>query len=237
MELSPEDQIVMGAANAYAQANRKAIAAERTDPHVYLSEKSPVSVFMAGSPGAGKTEASIELLAQHGDRVLRIDPDELRELLPGYEGHNASLFQRAVSTLVNRMLDLAFKQSQTFLLDGTLTNYSIAAHNIDRSLQRKRVVQILYVYQEPHQAWEFVQEREALDGRHIPPEQFIHQYFEARNVVNRLKKTFGRSISVDLLLKNIDGTNGMYVDNIDLIDGHIPEKYDETALRRILSTI
>lgn len=97
------------------------------------------------------------------------------------------------------------------------------------------MVQILYVYQEPKQAWEFVQVREALDGRHIPLEQFIHQYFAARNVVNTLKTHFGRSIRVDLLLKNIDGTTRTYHDNVAHIDGYVPEKYDEDALRIMLS--
>lgn len=234
MDLTPEEQTVADRANEFAQKERKVIAARLTEPEIYLPEKKPVSVFMAGSPGAGKTEASEDLLAHYGDRVLRIDPDELRALLPGYEGHNAALFQRAISTLVNRILDTAFKQSQTFLLDGTLTSYPIAAANIKRSLRHGRFVQILYVYQEPRQAWEFVQAREALDGRHVPPEQFIHQYFEARNVVNGLKAEFGRSINVDLLIKNIDGTDRKYVDNINLIDGHVPEKYDERKLREIL---
>ncbi len=232
--MTPEEKLLFERANAYAQAHRKEIAAQLTDPDAYVPEEQPVSVFMAGSPGAGKTEASLALLAQYGDKVLRIDPDELRERIPGYAGHNAALFQRAVSTLVNRVLDMAFKQSQTFLLDGTLTNYDIATKNIERSLDKGRLVQLLYVYQEPKQAWEFVQAREALDGRRVPPEQFIHQYFEARRVVNKLKTNFGRSISVDLLLKNIDGTNRTYHDNVDRIDGHVPEKYDEPALRKIL---
>jgi hypothetical protein len=120
------------------------------------------------------------------------------------------------------------------LLDGTLTNFDIAKDNIDRSLAKGRIVQILYVYQEPRQAWEFVKAREALDGRHIPPEQFIHQYFAARNVVNSLKAHYGKAIRVDLLLKNIDGTNGAYRDNIEQIDGYVPEKYDESALKTML---
>lgn len=237
MELSPEDKRIVDRALEFARSERKAIAEARTHPAIFVPEEAPVSVFMAGSPGAGKTEASLELLAQYGDQVLRIDPDELRELLPGYCGNNAALFQGAVSILVDRILDRAFKQSQTFLLDGTLSNYSIAAHNIDRSIRRGRVVQILYVYQEPKQAWEFVQAREALDGRHIPPEQFIQQYFEARKVVNALKGRFGRSINVDLLLKNIDGTTRVYHDNVDRIDSYIPERYDADDLRQMLGVL
>lgn len=93
MALSTEDQGILDRAKEFVRDNRKAIAKELTDPSVYLPEEEPVSVFMAGSPGAGKTEASIVLLAEHGDQVLRIDPDELRTRIPGYNDTNAPLFQ------------------------------------------------------------------------------------------------------------------------------------------------
>jgi UDP-N-acetylglucosamine kinase len=152
----------------YAKKHKKEIAKRLTDPKRFIPEKTPVSVFMAGSPGAGKTEAAIELLAsiakKDGVEILYIDPDELRHLLPGYTGDNSWLFQGAVSILVEKIHDMALDQKQSFLLDGTLSNYDIAKKNIERSLKKGRDVQILYVYQEPMQAWEFVQAREALEG-------------------------------------------------------------------------
>ena len=234
MLLTNSEQRIYDEALAFAKANRKALAARLADPDTFPAEESPVSVFMAGSPGAGKTEASIELIERVGGCVLRIDPDELRKDLPGYSGENAWLFQRAVAVLVDRILDAAFRQSQSFLLDGTLTHFDRAVDNIDRSLTRGRAVQVLYVYQEPAQAWAFVQAREALEGRKIRPETFVDQYFAARDVVNRLKLHFDGNIRIDLLLKNLDGTNRTFVNNVDQIDSHVPEKYDPTALRMML---
>ena len=192
---------------------------------------------MAGSPGAGKTEASIELInlkGAGGAKVLRIDPDELREELPGYTGENAWLFQRAVIPIVERIHDLALDQDQSFLLDGTLSSYNVAEKNIQRSLKRSRTVQILYVYQEPQQAWKFVQAREAAEGRRIQPEDFVRQYFAAREVVNRLKVEFGKRIQVDLLMKNNDGSHQFYRAGVDQIDNHIPEKYSVADVQRLL---
>jgi UDP-N-acetylglucosamine kinase len=164
--VTDEEAQIQEAAIAYAKANRKEIVARLTDTAKFPGEDMPVSVFMAGSPGAGKTEASIELLASlDGPPVLRIDPDELRCEFPGYTGGNAWLFQRAVTVIVERIHDTALKQSQSFLLDGTLSNYSVAEGNITRSLNKGRPVQILYVYQEPLSAWKFVQAREQVDGR------------------------------------------------------------------------
>ncbi len=232
--LPPDEQRIQDAAVEFAKANRKAIAKRRADMTLYPPEECPVAVYMAGSPGAGKTEASIELIAKLGGQALRIDPDELRDELPGYDGRNSHLFQHAVSRLVERMLDTAFDQSQSFVLDGTLSHYDKAEANIERSLRKDRTVQVLYVYQEPAQAWAFVQAREKAEGRHIPPETFIEQYFGARDVVNRLKTRFGGAIRVDLLLKNTDGSNGAFIANVDRIDSHIPEKYDVPALRSML---
>ncbi|MGA8277419.1 MAG: zeta toxin family protein [Rhodanobacteraceae bacterium] len=237
MALTIQEEKIRERALAFARENKKAISARLTDLAIYLPEDCPVSVFMAGSPGAGKTEASKELIEAVGGALLRIDPDELRDEFDGYTGSNAWLFQPAVSVLVERILDVAFKQKQSFLLDGTLTNHEKARQNIKRSLGKKRVVQILYVYQEPRQAWAFVQDREALEGRRIDPETFIQQYFEARKVVNCLKKEFGKAIEVDLLLKNIDGSDRFAKANVDQIDNHIPEKYDSQALRQFLYSL
>lgn len=235
--MTSEETCIAQDALVYAKKHRTEIARRLTDPTVFIPEANPVSVFMAGSPGAGKTEASIELLnikSADGSKVLRIDPDELREILPGYTGKNSWLFQRAVIPIVERIHDLALKQEQSFLLDGTLSSYGVAEKNIQRSLNRGRTVQILYVYQEPQQAWNFVQAREAAEGRRIQPEDFVRQYFDARDVVNRLKAKFGKDIRVDLLMKNNDGTHQFYRAGVDQIDNHIPEKYSVTDVRRML---
>lgn len=76
MDLSVDEKRIQDEALAFARANRRAIARRLTDKTIYLAEKHPVSVFMAGSPGAGKPEASIELIEKLGTPVIRIDPDE-----------------------------------------------------------------------------------------------------------------------------------------------------------------
>lgn len=235
--MTPEEKRIEEEAIAYAKKHRNEIARRLTDPKIFVPEANPVSVFMAGSPGAGKTEASIELInlkSADGAKVLRIDPDELREEFPGYTGENAWLFQRAVVPIVERIHDLALEQEQSFLLDGTLSSYKVAEKNIQRSLKRGRTVQILYVYQEPQQAWKFVQAREAAEGRRIQPEDFVRQYFDARVVVNRLKAELGKRIQVDLLMKNNDGSHQFYRAGVDQIDNHIPEKYSVADVRRML---
>jgi predicted ABC-type ATPase len=223
---------VQAQALAYAKSHRTRIARERTDLYKFPSEERPVSLFMAGSPGAGKTEASMELLSEF-DSILRIDPDDLRVEFPAYEGSNSWLFQGAVALLVERIHDRALVQGQSFLLDGTLSNYSVAEKNIERSLKRRRLVQILYVYQEPAFAWQFVRARQIQEGRHIPPEKFVDQYFMAREVVQKLKDNYGDQIRVDVLLKNTDGTTQRSFADVDDVDKCVPERFNREQVMAV----
>lgn len=237
MEFSEDQKNIKHNAAVHAKKIKKAFAKQFTNLEIYLPENNPVSVFMAGSPGAGKTEVSKQLIVEvNGDKqkVLCIDPDELRSVFKDYDGSNSFLFQRPVTILVEAIHDLALKQNQSFLLDGTLSSEKVAVKNIDRSIGKDRFVQILYVYQEPIQAWKFVCAREALEGRNIQISTFIDQYFAARSVVNALKSKYGKAINVDLLIKNIDGTDHSYRAGVDNIDNHVPEKYTRADIEDML---
>lgn len=240
MQLSEEEEAIEHKAFTFARSNRQAIANKYTSREVYLPEKDPVSVFMAGSPGAGKTEASKVLIAStdgNDQHILRIDADELRCEFDDYIGANSYLFQKAVSILVERIHDNALKRQQSFILDGTLSNLNKAISNIERSIRKGRFVQIIYVYQHPLQAWKFVQAREIVEGRKILAQTFIEQHFSAWEVVNELKVYFGKKISIDLLLKNIDGSNRVYKANIDRIDNHIGDQYNADLLAKELNLL
>eukprot|EP01133_Synstelium_polycarpum_P006116 gene6116-7083_t len=229
--MTQSEQEVSDEALRFARSNKKMIARRLTDKAIYPPEEAPVSVYMAGSPGAGKTEASIALVNLFADTpILRIDPDELRSEFVAYTGGNSWLFQRGVSILVEKILDFAMDQQQSFLLDGTFSNIDVARRNVDRSLRKGRFVQILYVYQDPRLAWDFVKAREEAEGRRIRKEHFIDQYFAARDVVNALKLEYGGDIHVDLLLKHIDNSGRLYKAGVEKIDYHIPERHTRADL-------
>jgi predicted ABC-type ATPase len=113
-----------------------------------MPAKKAVAIFMAGSPGAGKTEFSIHFLAEQfaHNSIVRIDPDKIREELPGYNGKNAYLFQGAVSLAIEKILDYVFRKNIHFLLDGTFAHLRVARKNIKRAIKKDRFVQINYVY-------------------------------------------------------------------------------------------
>lgn len=232
--MTPEEKALHDAAVEYARRNRKRIAKEFANPAVYLPEEKPVSVFMAGCAGAGKTEAAIELIASFdqgdGTGVMRIDPDDFRWHFIGYNGHNSWLFQLPATILVEKIHDVALDRKQSFVFDGTLSNHEKAVTNIQRSLNRNRKCVVLFVYQKPYLAWRFTLAREAKEGRRIPLEVFVDQFFGTRDVVNRLKEQFEKDLQVDLLIKNSDGSDRAYKANVDRIQNHLHDRYDREGL-------
>jgi UDP-N-acetylglucosamine kinase len=226
----------------FAKKNKVRIAKDLTDTTRYKPDKKPISVFLAGSPGAGKTEFSknlIETLEKNLERrVVRIDGDEIRYFLPGYTGNNSSLFQYAVSLIVEKMHDLVLHQKQTFVLDGTFTNYEKAKGNIERSLAKGRLVLIFYVYQKPEVAWSFTVAREKQEGRNIPKDVFIKQFFGAKYVVGRIRQEFGQEIVIFLVKKDFQTHMVEYVKEIvqgdQGIDQYFRERYTKEDLEKLL---
>merc|ERR1712000_651725 len=131
-DMTDNERAIQDEATEHARKIKKKFAKTVADKARYPKEADPVSVFMAGSPGAGKTEASKALLEQFDSEVIRIDADEYRDEFreQGYTGDNSWLFQPAVSILVEKVYDLVIGQKQSFILDGTLTNYEKAKKNI-----------------------------------------------------------------------------------------------------------
>jgi UDP-N-acetylglucosamine kinase len=238
--MTDEEQAIEARAIAFAKANRTKIAREIACVHTYPGEDKPVSAFMAGSPGAGKTEVSkafIEYITGLGVPTLRIDPDDFRDYFPEYTGGNSRLFQRGVNSIIERLHDLVLHQRQSFLLDGTLANTAVATRNVERSLQHNRFVTIIYVYQDPILAWDFVKAREITEGRNIPKSEFIRQLFAARETVLELKKRFRHLLPVDLIIKNNDGSNRRIELNADArtIDALVTVGYSASQLDQILT--
>lgn len=229
-----EEQVLYEISMSFAKANgnKKRIAKKYVDD--FAQEKEPVSVFMAGSPGAGKTEVSKSLIKSFEGDVLRIDNDELRCEFEGYNGSNSHVFQDPATRLLEALHDRALKRGVSFILDTTLSSYEKAKQNIERSLKRKRPVMIIFVYQDPEFAWKFVTAREKVEGRRVPPEVFIEQFLSSQIVANRLKEEFGKKITIELLIKNLDGSKEIFHSNVNSIDQYLSNTYNRASLEKVI---
>ena len=212
----------------------------------FISFPSPVTLFMAGSPGAGKTETSKYLIDIIEKKVfekknihypiVRIDADEIRELCPGYDGANAYLFQRAASLGVDKLVDYVNKKKYNALIDGTFaTDKSVS--NIDIAIRKDREVYVYYIYQEPVRAWEFTLKREKLYFRKITKESFVSSFIKAKENVNNAKKIYKEKINLNVIVKNYtNGIEKVYM-NVDSIDNYVKFDYNEKTLCKIIKDV
>lgn len=231
------DKEIIDKAIDFAHKNKKSIAEKFVSSQYHPKEESPVSIFMAGSPGAGKTEFSLALIqgfSNNGDTILRIDPDDFRVHFIDYLGNNSFLFQGAVTILIERIHDLVLKNKQSFIFDGTFSHLEIARKNIKRSIDKGRYIEIVFVYQEPKLAWEFTKRREKKEGRNIPKEAFIESFLKSQVVAETIKNEFGDSVKLNLVIRNLEKDTLTYHQNISSIRPYLGQSYTQEDLEVLL---
>src|SRR3989344_991199 len=174
----------------------------------------PISLFMAGAPGAGQTEGSE---------------------CPGYQGNIAHVFQKAANKGVNILYDHVLHERLNCILDGTFA-YAGAIENIRRSLEHNRIVEVWFGYQDPLKAWEFTKVRETTESRHVSKDVFVRAFFESRLNAKAVKSEFGAKIDLNLLVKDYENGREEFKLNIDAedLDRHIGRSYTEDELNKML---
>lgn len=223
----------------YVKRNKKDIILKFADPSKYTPETNPISVFMAGSPGAGKTEFSNRLVFELKNKGLIekdpviIDPDEIRKIFPGYTGDNAYIFQASSAIGVEKLYDHVLSKKQSAIIDGTFSSEK-SIQNIERSVHDNRPVEIFYIYQDPKVAWEFTKKREALEKRNIPRTSFIDAFLASKDNVNKAKELFGDKIKLNLVKKDFEKGLEELKLNIDKVDHHLNIAYTRDELEKLI---
>jgi len=186
--------------------NKRSIIDKFAPLDTYKPSAHPILMFTAGSPGAGKTEfikgfrESFEPVLE--TRSVIIDPDAVRELLPGYTGANSYLFQRAISIAVDDLFRHVIMHKLSACVDGTLSDYERAYSNIRMAIEQYGMVTICYIFQHPSIAWHFTQIREAVEGRNIQKSAFINKLLGAKDTADKIKAQFGDKVMLNVILKD-----------------------------------
>lgn len=259
IQLSPEEERIRDESVLFIKQNQQRLI------ETFIIRKKPVPIgyatmFMAGSPGAGKTEFSrrlpIRLKDFSGiDRILRssgfdpdlyeslfirIDVDEIREFIPQYiktdvvagTVGNAHVVNKAATTGLDILRKYCLKNKVAFLHDGTFSNYSTMRDIIKKSLKVGRDVQIYYIYIDPITAWKFTQAREYLEGRNILKENFVNQFFLSQENVSLAKHEFGDNVKIHCILKNSENNLEKIEFNITYIDKFLEEQHNSGLLKK-----
>ena len=235
--MNKEESNIAEQAKIFIKEHRKDLIEKFASLNVFPSSSLPTTYFMAGSPGAGKTEFSkqfINLLPE--DHIVRIDADDIKTFIPQYNKKNSDIIQGAASLGVEKLYDFILKHKQNTLVDGTLAHYEKAKENIQRSLEKNREIHIFYLSQDPLIAWDFTQKREELEGRNIPKNAFIKTLFLAEYTIKKLKNEFQEKIFLHLVLKNDKNSIEDIQFNVseDIIDSFIKIPYTRKQLENRL---
>lgn len=226
-------------ARKYIKEHKKDLCDRFANKELFPPVVKPSAYFMAGSPGAGKTEYSksfIQQLQQKSPerKIVRIDTDEIRDYIPLYNRTNAKVIQGAAALGVEYILDHVLKQKQDFLLDATFADFEKSYQNITRCLHRDRKIGITYIYQDALAAWGFTKKRETIEGRPVPKETFINAFFTAKENVDKIKKEFSNQIQLDLVIRDANQKVKKTYFNIDQVANHLKIEYNSQTLEELL---
>ena len=220
---------------SYVKKNKRELLEKFANDEVCLPEDEPFTLFMAGSPGAGKTEYSKTWLQNSGFLAVRIDADEVRKWIPTYTGDNSDQVQGAAALGVQKIYDYVLDKNKSAIMDTTFIPYNIAEENVCRSLKRGRHVEIHYLFQDPFLAWDFTKKRELVEGRKVPKEAFVASLFEARENVKKIKGKYP-VVQVTFVVNDFtEGSKPQYFFNINEIDKRTEINYNSEELLRKLT--
>ncbi len=261
MDFTNEEKIIQAEAVVFVEAHKDKLIDQ------FVTSKNPlrlgfITIFMAGSPGAGKTEFSerymplifnktdekiIKFLKDRnidiesvGALFVRIDVDEIREFLPQYQKTdiktdkkgNAHIIQKAANKGLDILRAYCLANEISFLHDGTFGNYNTMREIVKKSLNAGREIQIYYLYLDPLEAWKFTKAREYIEGRNIIREKFIEQYFKSRENVDKIKQEFGDKVKIHCVLKNSQNEVEKTEFNVPSIDGFLNTQYNNGVIRK-----
>ncbi|MFA6119688.1 MAG: zeta toxin family protein [Parachlamydiales bacterium] len=258
MELSEKEEKTQKEAIEYIKSHKEELVDK------FIVSKKPLRLgvltfFMAGSPGAGKTEFSrrymtgvinktnrklisnmrkIGIDINNVDTIfIRIDVDEIRDFIPQYRKTdnqscivgNAHVIQKAATKGLDILRKYCFQNNISFLHDGTFGNYNTMKDLVRKSLKEGRDVKIFYIYLDPLAAWEFTKAREFIEGRNILKEKFVEQFFASRENVNRIKQEFGSKVKLDCIIKGKNNEIEEISLNVENVDNFIEKYYNRKS--------
>lgn len=187
----------------WARANKKRLVKSYLSSREFESHKTPAVIFMAGVPGAGKTEFARRLIPQLVNEPIHIDMDEIATHFDMYRPKIAHLFRAGATIILERLYEQALKQKIDILMDGTLSHPK-SVQNIERALKNDYSVRIYFISPNPLTAWQKTKEREYVEERAIDTKGFVETYFKLLENLENIQKTFGNKVPMSLVIKDDD---------------------------------
>ena len=180
----------------------KDIIAKFKEGVVCIENNKPIAILMGGSPASGKStflrEYAPYLLKEE---ILRIDADEVRSMLPEYEGWNASQTHLETKDIVNTLLSdktIGLPCDTDIIYDGTMNSNKSYLPLI--KVLRKLGYEIFVVYIDKVPKDVIVDralKRYGKSGRFVPLEVIDDFFDKGKDALNEIKKKVDGYMIVD----------------------------------------
>ena len=154
-------------------------------PHI----KTKTAIFMAGIPGAGKTEFAQQFLREDSPTLIPIEHDKLVEYIDSYQPEQYYNYRKAGSTLVTEVFNFCLKNGYGFIFDGTLSHDN-GIRNVRKALRAGYTVYVIYIIQDATVAWELTQARELVKKRAIEKRGFLETCAKINKSLQNIFRTF-----------------------------------------------
>lgn len=213
---------------AWARKNKNRLIKEYFKKRKFSSSDPPVAIFMAGIPGAGKTEFTKELIKTLVQTPLRIDMDEIAADIEGYSAPTAYAFREGATIILNRIYDKALQHRKDFIFDGTFGSKN-AIKNVLRAQKKGYATKVYFIYQTPEVAWQFTKDRELVEHRSIDRDGFMDSYYNVLSNLKDLQETCN-DVTISLIIKDHENAQGRKIEDINNIFDHIPSPIPKAEL-------
>lgn len=154
------------------------------------NEKNISAIFLAGAPGAWKTEFLETIFTDLKDNFIVIDVDKYRNLFKWYNWDNANNFQNGSVKVADKVLKFCFKNNLNFIFDWTFRNFNKIKENFWQCKKYNRKSLITLIYQEPRISFYYTFLRKLKKKRNVPIDIFIDWFYGSIQNVFKAKKDF-----------------------------------------------
>jgi len=188
----------------WSKENRKKLCRD------FLSKKEvkkwqKIALFMAGSPGAGKTEFIRRLLSDDQKVWYYIlDLDEIRSWMPWYKWKYAEKYTQWAIKILEMLIDDCIHNEYPFVLDGTFTSTKAMERNIERLINKSYKIGVFYIHTVPELAWLYTLYRWKDEWRLIPVSRFIRDYYLAPENICLFWEKYHEAIDIYIVNKKYE---------------------------------
>ena len=172
------------------------------DGVVCIDNNKPIAILMGGSPASGKS-TFLKKYAPYllKDEILRIDADEVRAMLPEYEGWNASQTHLETKDIVNTLLSdrtIGLPCETDIIYDGTMNSNKSYLPLIEVLRKLNYKIFVVYIDKVPKDVIvDRALNRYKSSGRFVPLEVIDDFFDKGKSALNEIKKKVDGYMIVD----------------------------------------